>query len=236
MGWFSRAPVTHEQLLTKRKPWPHLARRKDVLRAKPEAARHCHPRAVGTKASPNSPAACSPLPRLSEDLGSGSPPPGLRSPSAGERGGPPESRGRLQPSWWLEHPGMGKAHSYHSGLTQVAPLPDPGCAHSGCSALVCRSFSPVWPRSRTNRTQSRSQAPRAPLIAVDALDSELLSLLQLSPKCTERGKAEPPEPLAARDSPSSSPPPSAWPRPSLLPPGSRSLPGPGARGSRAGIC
>ncbi|MEJ1287620.1 hypothetical protein NN561_018641 [Cricetulus griseus] len=91
----------------------------------------------------------------------------------------------------------------------VTPLPDPGlCPRGGgCNPLVGRALPPVWPRSRTNRTQSKSQAPRAPLIAVAALVSELLSLLQLSPKCTKRGKAEPPEPLAARDSPSSSPPP-----------------------------
>lgn len=128
----------------------------------------------------------------------------------------------------VAHGHGGEARSYGSGRSRVAPLPDPG----GRSPLVSRACPPVWPRSRTNRTQSRSPAPRAPLIAVAAQDSELRSPLRLSPECTERGKAEPPEPPAPRDSPSSSPPLRVWPRPSLLPPGSHSLPLPGARDSR----
>lgn len=98
VGWSSRAPVTHAQLLTKREPWQHLTRKEDALGAKPEAARHCHPRLVGTKASPNSPAACSRCPGSQKTLSPGSPLPGLRSPSSGERGGPPESSGRPPPS------------------------------------------------------------------------------------------------------------------------------------------
>lgn len=42
MGWSSRAPVTHAQLLTKREPWQHLTRKEDALPAKPEAALSRH--------------------------------------------------------------------------------------------------------------------------------------------------------------------------------------------------
>lgn len=77
-----------------------------------------------------------------------------------------------------------------------------------------QALPPVWRPNRRSRTQRKSQAPGAPLIAMAALGSQLRSTFQLSPKCTERGKTEPPERRARRSSPSSQrPPPERRPRP-----------------------
>lgn len=146
-------------------------------------------------------------PRLPEDSAPGLHRPPLPAPGAGERGGQqsPAAARHLRTGCNAQAEEKPTVTTLNAPRL-VAPLPDPGLhpRGGGCNPLACRALPPVWPRSRTNRTQSRSQAPRAPLIAVAALDSVILSRLQLSPKCTERGKAEPPEPLAARDSPSSS--------------------------------
>lgn len=117
-----------------------------------------------------------------------------------------------------------EAHRHRRGSSHLSRhTPARWCPQgTGCARKrgpgVRNALPPVWTRSRRKRTQRKSQAPRAPLIAVAALGSELRCTFLLSPECAERGKAEPPEPRAAGRGPSSQRPPTARrPRPSPLP-------------------
>lgn len=142
----------------------------------------------------------------------------LGAPSAGER------------RWAQECPGEARMFSEaetHGHWEPAATSPDTpqrvGALGStggggGHGPGTRRTLPPVWRPSRRIRTQRKPQAPRALLIAEAALGSEDRSTFQLSPKCTERGKAEPPEPRARSSSPSSQrPPPARRPRPFSAP-------------------
>lgn len=107
----------------------------------------------------------------------------------------------------------GPAAAFRDTTKQVGALGGTGSG-GGRGPGARLALPPVWRPNRRSRTQRKSQAPGAPLIAMAALGSQLRSTFQLSPKCTERGKAEPPEPRARRSSPSSQrPPPARRPRP-----------------------